>query len=134
MSFYKWSMLIFASIVASGCVSNGCYKEDYLFNGNRFAVGYLSDGEDADVRNHRGVMEGLGDEVFASKETMLDAGYTVVGCNATSRGVQYCSGVKSIQEIRVREICHRHGSICKDGTYSSSRGRGTCSHHGGVAY
>jgi hypothetical protein len=28
---------------------------------------------------------------------------------------------------------HLCGSICKDGTYSTSTGRGTCSHHGGVA-
>lgn len=26
----------------------------------------------------------------------------------------------------------RVGSLCKDGTWSSSTGRGTCSHHGGV--
>jgi hypothetical protein len=26
------------------------------------------------------------------------------------------------------------GSICNDGTYSPSRGRGACSHHGGVRY
>ncbi len=25
-------------------------------------------------------------------------------------------------------------SVCNDGAYSSSSGRGSCSHHGGVAY
>ena len=28
----------------------------------------------------------------------------------------------------------KYKAVCRDGTYSYSRGRGTCSHHGGVAY
>lgn len=134
LGFYKLAILVLTLITVSGCASSGCYKEDYLFNGNKFAVGYLSDFTALNVSEHRKVMESLGDETFISKEAMVDAGYTVHSCNITPRKVQYCTGVKTISEIRVREICPRHGSTCKDGTYSSSRGSGTCSHHGGIAY
>lgn len=39
-----------------------------------------------------------------------------------------------IYEINKNELKVRIGAICNDGTESTSTGRGTCSHHGGVNY
>lgn len=134
MDFYKLAILTLVLITVSGCASSGCYKENYLFDGSKFAVGYLSDFTELDVAEHRKTMDRLGDETFISKEAMVDTGYSVHSCNITPRKVQYCTGVKRMREMYVREICPSHGSMCKDGTYSISRGSGTCSHHGGIAY
>lgn len=127
------AVTIFCVFILSGCSSLGCYQEEYLFEGSRFATGYISDVTKPNVTEHQKTMASLGDELFDSKEEMLEAGYVVNSCNVTPQNVHYCMGVKQIQEVRVREVCPSYGSRCKDGTFSSSQGSGTCSHHGGVA-
>ncbi len=77
-------------------------------------------------------MASIGDEIFDSKEAMLEAGYKSNSCNVTPQNVHYCIGVMQVREVRVREVCPSYGSRCKDGTFSSSQGSGTCSHHGGI--
>lgn len=134
MDYFKWILYFSLLFLVAGCASSDCYKESYLFNGNEFAIGYQSKITGLNVAEHSRLMKKIGEEIFDTKEEMIDAGFKVISCNTTPHNVSYCSGVKGIKEIRVREICSRIGSICEDGTYSSSRGRGTCSHHGGIAY
>lgn len=133
MREYRSTILIIIAFILSGCSSLGCYKEKYLFEGSQFATGYISDATKSSVIEHRKTMASLGDELFDSKEAMLEAGYMIISCYVTPQNVHYCTGTKQIRELRVREVCPSYNSLCKDGTSSSSQGRGTCSHHGGVA-
>lgn len=63
---------------------------------------------------------------------MSEAGYVINACNVTPKKVRYCMGIKKVLEVRAREVCPTYGSFRKDGTFSSSQGRWTCSHHRGV--
>lgn len=132
MRQYLSNILIITAFILSGCSSLGCYKEEYLYEGSQFAIGYISVATKPYVIEHRKTMASLGDELFDSKEAMLEAGYMILSCNVTPQNVHYCEGIKQIRELRVREVCPSYNSLCKDGTSSSSQGRGTCSHHGGV--
>jgi|GEM_PF-2276532 len=38
------------------------------------------------------------------------------------------------KNLRERSLERIRGAVCRDSTFSSSTGRGTCSHHGGIAY
>lgn len=119
-----------------GCTnttSNFCHQEEYTYQGVKFGVAYISDVNSPNTRSHLATMKALGDEVFPSKEAMLHNGFKILSCRTTNSSVEYCSGQKQITEIRTRTICPNIGSSCRDGTFSSSTGQGTCSHHEGIA-
>lgn len=72
-------------------------------------------------------------------------GYSCEGCetyeqwaayrtlNPTVQIIERASGSSYAQELTQQSTHGRTGAVCRDGWVSSSTGRGTCSHHGGVA-
>lgn len=71
--------------------------------------------------------------IFLSKAKAILGGFDVSLCFSED----FCLLNKKIK-VGVREVCEERsfsqmgGSICNDGSYSSSTGRGSCSHHGGI--
>jgi tetratricopeptide (TPR) repeat protein len=51
--------------------------------------------------------------------------------NIEGKGGEAC---RRLRELTIRIVGYNYYSKCCDGTTSSSTGRGTCSHHGGVCY
>ena len=134
MTLYRTLRFVLLAALCNGCSVLGCYQEKYLFEGFEAATGYLSDVSTPEAIEHRQTMIELGEQVFDSKEALVNAGYEISSCGVTPDNVHYCFGMRDIQEVRIRQVCPRYGSRCRDGTYSPSKGRGTCSHHGGVAH
>ncbi|WP_333661040.1 hypothetical protein [Acinetobacter sp.] len=79
-----------------------------------------------------GSADGFDDTAYLSLPVGLEAGYSITPNFSLYGGVGY----KWNWDITSEDDEYGSGSgktLCRDGTWSNSTGRGTCSHHGGIA-
>lgn len=81
---------------------------------------------------------GIYSAILKSNAQVIDYSYLYNKANNTNQFYQNNTTIHKYSpynsDMRINSTGNRIGAICRDGWRSHSTGRGTCSHHGGVAY